>query len=310
MISSMTAYGNASADTPLGSVTVDLRSDNSRFLDLTLRVPEELRQAEAALRELLTQQVGRGKLEARVQFTRRAATGPLSLDEAYLAQLAERLAQARAHLPDVPAPRLGELLGRSLGDDAGDDEQTAQAWQAGCLEAARLALKELQAARRREGRRLADMMQACAAEVARIVDGVEAERPAVPADHQEKLARRLREVLAAASPEGYAQISGEELSARIAHESSLFSLRIDVAEELSRLRSHVAELDHLLADGAPAGDKRKAGSTGKRLDFLFQEMAREANTLGSKAGALSVTRAAIDLKLQIEQMREQAQNIE
>ena len=82
MISSMTAYGNASADTPLGSVTVDLRSVNSRFLDLTLRVPEELRQAEAALRELLTQQVGRGKLEARVQFTRRAATGPLSLDEA------------------------------------------------------------------------------------------------------------------------------------------------------------------------------------------------------------------------------------
>ena len=89
-----------------------------------------------------------------------------------------------------------------------------------------------------------------------------------------------------------------------------FNSGIAVSEELSRLRSHVAELDHLLADGAPAGDKRKAGSTGKRLDFLFQEMAREANTLGSKAGALSVTRAAIDLKLQIEQMREQAQNIE
>src|SRR5690606_36855731 len=122
--------------------------------------------------------------------------------------------------------------------------------------------------------------------------------------------------LTAASPEGFAQISGAELTARIAQEAWLFSLRIDVAEELSRLRSHIAELEHLL--GTEPGTQvtnakaksSQGGSVGKRLDFLFQEMNREANTLGSKAGALSVTRAAIDLKLLIEHMREQAQNIE
>src|SRR5690606_7068699 len=107
------------------------------------------------------------------------------------------------------------------------------------------------------------------------------------------------------------QISGVELSARIAQEASFFALRIDVAEELARLRSHIAELRHLLGTGQTStGKDKKGGSAGKRLDFLFQEMNREANTLGSKASALSVTRAAIDLKLLIEQMREQAQNIE
>src|SRR5690606_9171254 len=118
-------------------------------------------------------------------------------------------------------------------------------------------------------------------------------------------------------PEGIAQISGAELTARITQEASLFSLRIDVAEELLRLRSHIAELEHLLSaesnDQAPKAAPRKSqgiGSIGKWLDFLFQRMNREANTLGSKASALSVTRAAIDLKLLIEQMREQAQNIE
>lgn len=128
-------------------------------------------------------------------------------------------------------------------------------------------------------------------------------------EHQEKLANKLREALMAASPDGFNNIGGPELSARIAQETSLFSLRIDVAEEIARLRSHCAELTHILADDGTRS-KNKAHGSGKRLDFLFQEMNREANTLGSKASAISVTRAAIELKLLIEQMREQAQNIE
>jgi uncharacterized protein (TIGR00255 family) len=181
-----------------------------------------------------------------------------------------------------------------------------------CLEATDVALAELQAAREREGQRLAGIMLESASEVAAIVDQVERNLPAILAEHQEKLGNKLRDALQAASPEGYAQISGPELSARIAQEASLFSLRIDVAEELARLRSHIAELQHLLQskEAAVQAGSRKSGSAGKRLDFLFQEMNREANTLGSKASALSVTRAAIDLKLLIEQMREQAQNIE
>jgi uncharacterized protein (TIGR00255 family) len=115
-----------------------------------------------------------------------------------------------------------------------------------------------------------------------------------------------------AFPGGFTHISGAELSERLSQEANLFALRIDVAEELSRLRSHLEELRHLLGDGGgkPASGKKNAGSAGKRLDFLFQEMNREANTLGSKAGSMEVTRAAMDLKLLIEQMREQAQNIE
>ena len=153
-------------------------------------------------------------------------------------------------------------------------------------------------------------MLTCAAECSTIVDHVEAELPAILAEHQEKIATRLRDALQAAGADGLAQISGQELSARIAQEASLFGLRVDVAEELSRLRSHIAELQHILQTGQTSGKGRTSGSAGKRLDFLFQEMNREANTLGSKAGALSMTRAAIDLKLLIEQMREQAQNIE
>ncbi|HYG41913.1 MAG TPA: DUF1732 domain-containing protein, partial [Bordetella sp.] len=125
---------------------------------------------------------------------------------------------------------------------------------------------------------------------------------------------KLRESVEAAFPGGFAHISGPELSERLSQEANLFALRIDVAEELARLRSHLEELRHLLGGGEAGGKakdaKRGGGSAGKRLDFLFQEMNREANTLGSKAGSMEVTRAAMDLKLLIEQMREQAQNID
>ena len=210
-------------------------------------------------------------------------------------------------IPDVQAPRLNELLAGANGNEGLDPE----VWTAMANEACTRALGDLQSARDREGQRLAQIMSECAQQMNTIVQEVEAGLPQVLEDHRQKLAQRLRDALLAASPEGFALISGEELSARIAQESSLFSLRIDVAEELARLRSHIAELDHILNGvDASAGRGQKSGSAGKRLDFLFQEMNREANTLGSKAGALTMTRAAIDLKLLIEQLREQAQNIE
>jgi uncharacterized protein (TIGR00255 family) len=144
------------------------------------------------------------------------------------------------------------------------------------------------------------------------VDIVQAHLPQLLADHRDRQAAKLRESVESAFPGGFTHISGAELSERLSQEANLFALRIDVAEELSRLRSHLEELRHLLSDGGgkAAAGKKSAGSAGKRLDFLFQEMNREANTLGSKAGSMEVTRAAMDLKLLIEQMREQAQNIE
>jgi len=145
-----------------------------------------------------------------------------------------------------------------------------------------------------------------------VVDIVQTHLPQLLADHRDKLAAKLRESVESAFPGGFTHISGTELSERLSQEANLFALRIDVAEELSRLRSHLEELRHLLTDGGgkAVSGKKNAGSAGKRLDFLFQEMNREANTLGSKAGSMEVTRAAMDLKLLIEQMREQAQNIE
>lgn len=309
MIRSMTAFGSAKAETDHGALTIEFRSVNSRFLDLNFRLPEELRMVEAPLRELLSREVARGKVEIRANFARKLASDTTTLDNAALRRIAELLAAAREIIPDTAAPRLNELLAGGNANEPLDPE----IWTAMAADAGSRALADLQAAREREGGRLGATMQEQAQAMSQIVEEVQASLPVILEEHQQKLAQRLKDALLAASPEGFALISGEELSARVAQETSLFSLRIDVAEELSRLRSHIAELAHILsgsATGKPDPAARKVGSAGKRLDFLFQEMNREANTLGSKAGALSMTRAAIDLKLLIEQMREQAQNIE
>lgn len=319
MISSMTAFGAARAESSLGAVTVELRTVNSRYLDINLRLPDELRMAEAPLREQLSKFLQRGKVDVRVSYARAGTDADQALNLDYLRQVAGQLQRARALIPDTPAPTLTELIkGAAHLDDAPDPK----AWNVLCIEAGNQALTELQANREREGARLAEMMLECAHKVGQVVDTVEQHLPQLLEEHRQKLAAKLRETLEAASPAGLFLISGEELSARISQETSLFSLRIDVAEELSRLRSHISELQHLLGGGSGSANtasatpssgktgKAASGSIGKRLDFLFQEMNREANTLGSKASGIEVTRAAIDLKLLIEQMREQAQNIE
>jgi len=305
----MTAFGSAKAETGHGTLTIEIRSVNSRFLDLNFRLPEELRMLEPTLREMIVRDVARGKVDIRANYARKASQDISALDGATVEHIAGLLAEARKAIPDVPAPRLGELLAGANGN--GNDPLDPEIWNAMAVEAGQRTLADLQATRAREGQRLAQAMRECAQNMECIVQEVEASLPQVLEEHQHKLAQRLKDALLAVSPEGFALISGEELSARIAQETSLFSLRIDVAEELARLRSHIAELGHILTgSGNREGAGRKGGSAGKRLDFLFQEMNREANTLGSKAGALSMTRAAIDLKLLIEQMREQAQNIE
>jgi uncharacterized protein (TIGR00255 family) len=226
--------------------------------------------------------------------------------------VAEQLRLARQILPDTGAPSLTDLIKSASGQDA--DEIDPEIWTTLAQQALSQALTDMQANREREGARLSAMLLECADQIHEIVESVGHVLPQLLDEHRQKLAGKLRETLENANPNGFTHISGEELTARIAQESSLFSLRIDVAEELTRLQSHLTELRELLATSAPETQAREArknkGSTGKRLDFLFQEMNREANTLGSKAAGISVTRAAIDLKLLIEQMREQAQNIE
>lgn len=328
MIHSMTAFGSARADVAQGTLALEIRSVNSRFLDLYFKLPEELRHVEAPLREMLTGALARGKVEIRASFVRQERQDAAGLDTQWLARLAEQYAAAREILPDLAPPRMIELANWPGQRNA--DAFDGEVWGQACLTAARDALAQLQAARAREGARLAQVMLDCAAQAAITVDEVEQHLPTMLAEHREKLAHKLHDTVANAFPAGFAHISGTELSERISQETTLFALRIDVAEELARLRSHFEELALILNGSSNAGGQGAAGgkstghatrtggkrspaasgSAGKRLDFLLQEMNREANTLGSKAGSLTMTTSAIDLKLLVEQMREQAQNLE
>lgn len=304
----MTAFGNAKAESEAGSINIEMRSVNNRFLDLSLRLPEELRFAENAVREQVSQGIQRGKVEVRINFARAGADLQRSLDMDAVLRAADMLQAARAHIPDLPAPELHTLLSNQNGNASDMDPEV---WLPLVQQACEGALADLRATREREGQRLADVMHGISQEMSAIVDEVEHHMPTILAEQRNKIATRLHDALLQASPEGFALISGAELSARVAQEASTFALRIDVAEELARLRSHLSELQLILKGEVGAAKKgARQGSTGKRLDFLFQEMNREANTLGSKAGSVEVTRASIDLKLFIEQLREQTQNIE
>lgn len=308
MIQSMTAFGNAISTTAQGTITAEIRSVNSRFLDLHFRLPDELRHLEAPIREKISAVLARGKVEVRASITRRVPTDAAQLNLDALREAAELLRAVKAIVPETGAPRLAELLAwPGVQADADDPAQ----WDAAVLAAIDQSLRQLREARVAEGGRLVEMMNERARAMDAIVTGIEAQMPKILEDYRERLSRKLHDTIAAAFPGGFQHITGAELSERITHEAALFTLRIDVAEELSRLQSHLAELNRILGGKAPAkGGKHAGGSAGKRLDFLFQEMNREANTLGSKAGALEMTRAATELKLLIEQLREQAQNIE
>lgn len=311
MIKSMTAFGSGKSEHPFGTVTVELRSVNSRFLDVQFRLPDELRLAEHPIKERLTAELSRGKVEVRAHFNRTQLNTASELSEEVLMTVASQLLQVRKLLPETASPSLSELIGWAGIQQTQIDPDL---WLGACNTALNQALTELQAGRIREGQRLSLAMLETAKQIGTIVQEIEQHMPALLSSQKERLAQKLRESMQNAFPAGFSHISGAELNERLASESSLFALRIDVAEELARLKSHLGELEFLLKDQPASGVKNKGqatrGSAGKRLDFLFQEMNREANTLGSKAGSLDMSKAAIDLKLLIEQMKEQAMNIE
>lgn len=304
-IYSMTAFAHARLEHEQMLVQLEIRSVNHRYLDLHLRMPDELRFFEPRLRERVTRAVGRGKLDIRLQLQRHVTEHSQDIPAALLQQVQAQLAQIRSLLPDTAGPTYPELIQLAAQYQQAD----MQTWQQVLDQLLDQALKDLLANKAREGQRLAKVMREYATQMQEQIQRVQAIMPEVQAEYQQKVADRLREALEQASPEGMQYISGEELSARIAQESSLFTLRIDVTEEIARLKAHIEELDYLL-EATPAQKPKKRGSLGKRLDFLFQEMNREANTLGSKAAHIELTQAAIELKLLIDQLREQIQNIE
>jgi uncharacterized protein (TIGR00255 family) len=288
MILSMTGYALATRELAGGLLSVELRAVNHRFLDLSLRLPEELRVIEPVLREKLAGKVSRGKLECRVGFSARHEVQPsLQLNRALLAQLVALGEDAKALVPAAGDLKLGELL-RWPGVLV-IDTVTPEAMQAAALELVDMALADFAATRRREGERLVAAMQERITRMAAIVAETQSKLPALLVAYEEKLKRRLVEALGSLDDE------------RVRQEVVLFAQRIDVAEEITRLQAHLAELRRCLETG---------GAVGKRLDFLMQELHREANTLGSKSVSIETSQASLELKVLIEQLREQVQNIE
>jgi uncharacterized protein (TIGR00255 family) len=287
MIRSMTGYAATSAQTPRGMLALEMRTVNSRFLDIQFRVTEELRGAEPLLRELIGARVARGKVDCRLSLGESEGAAPRQLNAEALAQLRQLAAEAKRAFPDAAPLGLAEVLRwPGVMAQAPLDEAATRA----AVEAlARKALDELAATREREGARLAAVIAERVTRMRRIAAEAAPLVPEALAAWKTKLTERLRE----------AQVAVDE--DRIRAELALQAARGDVDEELSRLDAHLAEVDRVLAAG---------GAAGKRLDFLAQELNREANTLASKAVGLKLADCALELKLLIEQVREQVQNIE
>jgi uncharacterized protein (TIGR00255 family) len=284
----MTGYAAVAREFPFGALSVELRSVNHRYLDIQFRLPDDLRAVEPALRELLTENIARGKVECRVTFTAvPGAHKTLKLNESMLQQLEAVEHKVRARIAGALQLGTADIL-RWPGVLAAEPLPLDEL-QAACRDLLARVLEEFNAARAREGARLAVLLRERAASMERILGELAPRIPQVVAAYRDKLALRLREAIGGGEDE------------RIRQEVAVFATKIDVDEELSRLGAHVSELKQALAEG---------GALGKKLDFLMQEFNREANTLAAKSVDLAVTRAALDLKIVIEQMREQIQNIE
>ncbi|GHU06550.1 hypothetical protein FACS1894158_13330 [Betaproteobacteria bacterium] len=288
MIYSMTGYAARTLDLEYGTLNIELKSVNSRYLDFQFRICEELRVTEPALRELLGARLARGKVECRLGFS--AASEHASqtvLNTDLLQRLRGFEAEVRKELPAAAPLSVSDVL-RWPGM-FGDDSLDGEALVSPALALAKEALEDFTASRAREGGKLAAVILERVERMRELIRDVEPRIPVAQAAFQEKLRQRLAEALGSADDE------------RIRQEVAVFAVRIDVAEELARLSTHLDEVERVLKSG---------GSCGKRLDFLMQELNREANTLGSKSVVTEISQAAMDLKLLIEQIREQVQNLE
>jgi len=291
MIQSMTGYAATTGESPRGALALELRSVNSRFLDVQMRIGDELRALEPLLREKIGERIARGKIDCRLSFVEGSAPAPIELNPAALAQLKTLSRKAQKTFPEAGGLRIADVLRWPgvVAGAAGDESKLRALAEKLC----RRALDELVAARGREGAKLAAAVAAHAAKMRKRVETVAPLMPQSVAAYQQKLQERLREALGSADDE------------RVRSEVAVFAAKIDVDEELTRLRAHLAEVERVLKEGGS-----RSSPVGKKLDFLAQELNREANTLASKAASQAVAEAALELKLLVEQMREQVQNIE
>jgi len=294
---SMTGYANALAavegSTERAAVSIELRSVNGRFLDLGFRLPDELRSLEPALREMLAAAFKRGKIELRLSTSREADAGWPSPTPEQLNRLNRLEGMVQGWLAQARPLSVNEALLWCRG------AAVAERLDEPALQAARECIQGLREARAREGSRLVEVLMEKLLRLRELAAAAEPMVPAVVQRQQQRFLERWAEALAAS---GAAQnFSADSMRERALNEATAYAIRIDVAEELARLRAHLDEIERLLKAG---------GELGKRLDFLIQELQREANTLGSKSAALELTNVSVEMKVLVEQMREQVQNIE
>jgi uncharacterized protein (TIGR00255 family) len=291
------AEGDAKSP-PQRRLGLEIRSVNSRFLDLSFRLSEELRASEPAIRELLTAKLKRGKVEVRAAVEDADAATVRDPSPRLLQRLGSLQDTVRAWLPQAPALSVAEVLRMASAEASGQQDHSEA-----LLKLAQKAVKELMAAREREGARLAATLLERTAQLRVLAQQAVPLVPLLVEQQRNRFLERWQEAMALGENAGAAAL--EAAHDRALSEATAFAIRIDVAEEITRLASHLDEIDRLLKE-----DRKGAGEIGKRLDFLIQELHREANTLGSKSPALELTRISVDMKVLIEQLREQVQNIE
>lgn len=287
MVHSMTAFARVEGPVARGTLSWELRSVNHRYLEPTLRLPEAFRDLEAAVREALRQGLSRGKLECTLRFNEAHSGQPLQVDSPRAGQLIAAAEQVAALIAN-PAP-LNPLEVLAWPGVLVSDASDPQAQNAAALQLFNQALEQLKTGRAREGAELARLLDERLGAILEEVATLRLLIPEMLASQRKKILNRCAELKTELDPQ------------RLEQELVLLAQKSDVAEELDRLDTHVAEVRRVLKTG---------GAAGRRLDFLMQELNREANTLGSKAFDPRSTQAAVNLKVLIEQMREQVQNIE
>lgn len=289
MLNSMTGFARQVVESPLGTLTCEIRAVNHRYLDVQFRLPDELRAKEIEFKKQVGGTVRRGKVDCSVHF-RRSEEGQGSLNHDLVGQLGARLDEIRellpATLPANPVSLVDLLRWPGVVDQPSVEAEPLVAAASTLLAETLTALAEMRAS---EGGRISEMLASRCDEIIAIAESVKKRLPQVLEATRNKLKERIDKLDVAADP------------ARLETELALIAQKLDVDEELDRLQSHISEIGDVL---------KSKEAVGRRLDFLMQELNREANTLGSKSADAETTRAAVDLKVLIEQMREQIQNIE
>ena len=295
----MTGYAVASSEGAAGTLTIEIKSVNSRFLDLQFRINDDLRALEPDLRTAIMAAVSRGKVEVRLSFGRKVTGGSQALNHTLLADLARLQAEVTQHFVSAPPMTVAELL-RWPGviEEAQVGQESLQADVAALTAQVVAAFVD---SRKREGAALEAMLLSRIESMEGIVKRITPLIPQVISQFQQKAVERMQDALGLAGHGTPQVLTRQEVFERIRQEVTLYGIRIDVSEELSRLTAHLNETRHIL---------KKGGQVGKRLDFMMQELNREANTLGAKASVKELADASMELKLLIEQMREQVQNLE